>query len=478
LVAGIKKFVSHKSLSFFTVFFFLLIYLFVKDVTEFYHDAKGYWEYGRTFVRNGEFHIANYNYPMRGYLLPFICYIIQTIAQFLSVSEYIIFRVICAIFSAYSLTNIIPNFFSKLFNLKFQYLSRVTFSILFIFFWDGLLLYPLSDFSVVLVVISLNYLLELTKTKENEKGIFKLILNSLLMGICLGGAYYIRPIYLSVLILIFGFMMVYPIFEKDKNLKIRTLTLIFSMVGLLITTIPQIIINSNNFQTFSPTIQTQYDNPSNRSLYLTQLDWGIYIQRYESNVGETYPGPQIFFMDDMGKKIIETEGISYIQSYQQYFKVVIKYPVDFICIYARHIFNGLDHVYSDIFIKDINQNRIFFSFLNYSIIFIALSSIVYQNKRNRKIIWKFPEVALFLIFLSTVVLSIPTAVETRFFLPVYIIMYIFVSSLLTIDNFRKLDVTLLLKRYSLAYFLFIIICFVLSSSVFTTIEHGFTVLGQ
>lgn len=91
------------------------------------------------------------------------------------------------------------------------------------------------------------------------------------------GAYYVRPVYLIVWLTFSGIV----IFCLTKTKK-RILSA--AILGMLIVAIPQVCINRAHFNTSNSMIQTQ--SGIGKPLYLRQLEWGIYVQKYETNADE------------------------------------------------------------------------------------------------------------------------------------------------------------------------------------------------
>lgn len=61
--------------------------------------------------------------------------------------------------------------------------------------------------------------------------------------------------------------------------------LLFGIFRMLFIAMPQAGINYKHFNTWSPMIQTQLD--LGESLHLSQLEWGISMQKYETNIDDT-----------------------------------------------------------------------------------------------------------------------------------------------------------------------------------------------
>lgn len=149
-----------------------------------------------------------------------------------------------------------------------------------------------------------------------------------------------------------------------------------------------------------------------RSQLLHSLEW----QKVEWNAGDIhYPGTLVF-LDLRSQIIMVRENIDIRLGYlpiSQYLDLIKKYPIDFFTKYVRQFFSGLDIVYPEIYIRDLHQGRVLFSFVNYTLIFAALMVVIDTIiKRSRAIgIWA----AVLLSLTFPALISIPFIIETRFF---------------------------------------------------------------
>jgi hypothetical protein len=92
----------------------------------------------------------------------------------------------------------------------------------------------------------------------------------------------------------------------------------------------------------------------------------------------------------------------------------------------------MDITYRTPYVNQLNRGRVIFSLLNYSLQFIFLAAIIIWLPvllKEKRII------AHIVILVLPAFLSLPGAVEVRFFLPVYFIMYLTVTYLV-LPRFR------------------------------------------
>lgn len=296
----------------------------------------------------------------------------------------------------------------------------------------------------------------------------------ILVGMLWAAATNIRPSYLVVLPPLAVWTFLYYMNVNMYSLK-RCLGLLLAvLVGMFIVFSPQFVINTTNFN--KPTLFVLAELEG-RDLFLQQLVWGITIQKYETNVGNVYPVPQVRFFDLHGKRLLAQSNFT-LGSLKEYVQFVLRFPLDFVVIYARRIFNGLDVTYPSVYTSNIWKNANEIRLLNYSILFLALLYLFRQRSAKLSV---YTAVIPFIVMLPSVV-SIPTAIEVRFMLPVFFVVYGIVAYFSVPYLFRKpekqLDKNILLRTL-LLYVAFVVVFFMLSVNTFMELEFGNYILhGQ
>ena len=192
------------------------------------------------------------------------------------------------------------------------------------------------------------------------------------------------------------------------------------------------IINKKHNNTYSPMVLTENFSGGTQNLFLMQLNWGITYSKYETYVGEDgqYSGPGVKFTDKTGEKIIQLEG-AFPESIGGWFKLILKYPLDFMGIFGRHIVTYLTPTYSETYITNLNSNKTMIITLNILLFFVSGLNIF--NKRGKcnnkksgitaiadKYIW-------IILLLMPCLFIIPGAPEVRFFIALHVLLYVYVS---------------------------------------------------
>lgn len=457
---------------------FLLAVNLTQSSYTFYHDSLGYWILKDTFIVDGNFSFLNFDklYPgFRAYLFPFINYLISLLAIKIGIQDYLAYEVIMSIFYGTFLTIIVPDLIWKLFERKPNIIQTLLFGFLAIFFWRGSLFYPLSDllsfsflvFGSYFAVLSQNYWLL-----------------AFFAGIFWGGATHIRPIYQITLLPVLIWIIIFYITRKGLNFKKVLLRLSMLMLGFLTVYSPQLAINIDHYGIASPFVQTQ--KLLGIDAYTYQLVAGIWYQKYETNIGTSYPVPTVFFLDSHGEQILIDAGLKsepysvdgklgpdHEINRSEYFSLLLKYPLDFAVIFLRHLFNGLDITYNSTYVKNIFEASLFLRILNYTIWFLVLTFAA-KKIHIRKDPAFIPPIFMVLIFSLPSILAIPIGVEVRYMLSFHFLAYGFVS-FWVLPDFQGNAIFSDGANgflYVLKYITFVSVSLLLSINTFMNLQYG------
>lgn len=420
---NLKVYKNRKLLLWAICIFILVMYWIIFHPNELCGDAQSYWNRSLEFIVDGQFSFTNYASLLRGYVFPFILLLQrgfgvlpQTVEMFCWA---LTFMMMIAAIVVYQLPWIARNLFGK----ELSGRKILALEILFCIFWQGNLLYPLSDFYAVFF---LNYAIILFYKLNrfySEYSWIKNVIMAFAMGICVYITYSIRAMYVFFAIAVF---VVFFIQNIKKNIKKTALVLGAALLGCLFVSIPQIAINNVHASKLSPLVlgERNGEKINNKQLY-----WGLYYSRYETYVGDpdVYPHAGVIFEDKAGKAIIEKEGLQDLTPVQA-IKLYLKYPFDIIGIYGRHLLNAMDNRFPELYITDLYKSRIGYMLGNYCIWFAFFifwsaqrrvkGTTVRQGICNR---WQY----IGLMVLSSFVM-LAGAIEIRFFLPIYCMVYLYV----------------------------------------------------
>lgn len=434
------------------LFFSFLTFLLLSTVLKtdrFYYDAAHYWTSSTDFIRNNSFSFANYVTPYRGYFFPFMLMPFRAAAKLLGQQEVLFYNIFAAIAHPFFIVIILPRLIKEIFNKEIKLYMVAAFYALIMFFWYGLVIFPLSD---LWAIYFLCFSILIVKTQK--LGLWGIIP----AGISLGLACNIRPIYLCILPLFLIYILV-----QDGAIKRKAIALPALIIGIYLAWIPQVMINKANFNTYSPMIQTHVTFGD--GLYFTQLNLGFAVEKFETNAADAAK-PEVKYFNKKALAIIEKENLPKdrpFQSIGSIFYLFTKFPLDFFSIYASHIFNGFDIKYPETYITDFHRSRLLFSLLNYTVIFIGLF-LFFVNYKTVFSSWE--NILILSIFILPVILVIPTQLEVRFFLPIHLLLYA-ACCFCSYPIFKEKRYYLLLL---LLYVLFIGFCFYISHSTIADIS--------
>ncbi len=283
----------------------------------------------------------------------------------------------------------------------------LAFNVLVFLYFRGYASYPLTDVPALAALLGALCLIKISAA-------------GLLPGLLLGLAINFRPVYLIAAVPVFVLVAWRARYSWRNHLKSAAVNRCGAfVVGLCLVLGPQVYINQHNFDRLS--LMPPTDIVYGQGLYLYQLQTGIGVQKLEGNVGVEYPDPQVHFMEPTGKSIVASENA---RSYGELLRLYSKYPIEFMAIYARHLFSGLDVKFPTVYIKNPYLKYWWLSLINYSMIFVFLSTCTNVAKlRVDRVAFGAVVAAPLLLVLA----AVPTTVEVRFFLPLHLLIYAVVT---------------------------------------------------
>jgi hypothetical protein len=246
------------------------------------------------------------------------------------------------------------------------------------------------------------------------------------------------------------------------------------VAGLVLASIPQMLVNHNLSNSWSPLGQTQgadYMVAGKPNLYLWQLNHGLSIQKYETNIGQDYPSAPVNFLDPVGAAVLQKNQVAEFPTLGAYLQAALHQPADFAALYARHLFNGLDVQYPRVYVTRIYKSAIGLALINYTLWFAALLVVFWA--------WRPPAGAMAGIALVLAALllpsaaAIPTVIECRFLVPLHLIIYALVAfGWPAAWSWRQWARSPMKWQLVGVYFLFLLGCVTLSASVQANLQHG------
>lgn len=420
-----------KTHSFCIVFLILIIIHQVHNINDFPFDSNTYW------LLSTSTSVANFPNVVRGYVYAYLLFPIHALSDAINDSSRIVFRIATSAIYAYLLTGPIATFFLQCFGGHLTAIRRILFASLTISIFPGLFLYPLSDIPAALALI---IAISLADCAERKNWLAFLLFS----GAAASAAYNIRTIYLFAFI---ALMLIIPfVFLRSKSWSNRGLGLVAFVLGAFIVALPQMTINKRIHDVATPLV---FATVNGKSLMSTQLFWGITIQRYETYNGGDTPAPSLYYRDPAGIALrsLDESLLSDAPTVADYISLVAKHPVQFLGIYGRHFINGIDVRDGLVYVKKPSANKSIVAFLCYSLFFFG--TLIFCTRQNTRWI----EVAYLAPLLIPVLAILPGAVETRFFMPLYLVLFGAITT-----QFEWFAFSTLLKRHWMpilaAYMLF------------------------
>lgn len=409
---------KYDTILFWAVCILLSVLQYFYGLQHFYFDAERYWESGRELKVDGVFSLSNH-VTQRGILFPLFNYALIEFLGYLNWHEISFFKCISTVFCTWGFWYLLPQLYVKTTGKTLGVWHKMALVAITNLFWFRYFSCPLSDFLCFFLLLWGFLLL----WPEHVSPAFSRtsLLRIMLVGLICGFIFNTRPIYVLLLAM---YPLFYAIISRNKwsaKLAHIALLLFFAMA----INIPQYIVNQKVWKadTFFQPTDKYYEG---KSLYLMQLKWGLYVQKYETYVGDSacYRAvPAFYYHNRLTAVSVEQPVVQQIETYGQYIQYLIAHPV---CIvwFAKNVFNGLDIQYNTPYVYHLKPN-LWFTILNYAIWFIGfvLIGLCWRSWAASK---GFLIILGYLLF--TAVLSIPTAIESRFLLALYCIIYLVVVS--------------------------------------------------
>lgn len=455
----------------FAMYAVLLMLTYIYRDFRMYGDAFGYFYLSDYFITDGSFAFSNYSASFRSYLFSFILLPIRLFAGAINVNDYNVFRIVFGlIFSAF-FAIFLPHAIERVFKIRINFLQRLLYLGFLLCLWGNTFMFSLSDMPAFMINIIGLYLI--FKASE-EKKVWLQILFMVLAGMSMGGSRLIRQIYklgmlLAVLLII--------ILNLRKGRRKNLLLLLPYIVGVAIIFTPQLLVNIKNFDIYSPYAQTQLalgDRMFNR------IKLGFYYSEAVGYIGvkdviirtvdpgrlvilnESVKGPySYFFGSPQGSVLMNKMGVEDITSMDLYIRSIIKYPLDFIALWASRLFSGLDLNFPKIYVEELKTAGWIYSMLNYTVIFLAAKMLIAAKWFKKEVLAKTLMIAIILIPVAAACL---TVIEERFMLPIHMVFYMMIAFNPQTKEFLsknpKFNFGLLI-----VYIVFIILSFALSANL-------------
>jgi hypothetical protein len=389
-----------------------MLVAFLQGAKVFYFDSGNYWTLGDSFVKHGDFSLLNFDSPLRGYLLPLVDHGLQGLADAFGWTS----STSAKLFNVFTFSVLGALLAPRLAELcwperRWNVQRRLGLTALLIVFWSGYLNFPLSDFPALALV-----LLALVAVARSDRPGWMLV-----AGFAGGGAIDIRPSYV-MLAPVLLLLVAWASFERrgrrdSPSLARQAICLGLLVVGFVIVSAPQSLISHRNFNIWSFVPGTA------AHLESLQLTEGLRLQRVGGYVGAGHP-PLMIYEDQDGSKLLGEQKHHTVTGFGQYLGLVTNHPVAMGGLFARHVLNGLDQRYSTPYIEHLDSDsHRWMRLAGFLLVFLALLRLIWPAARRSLGVgrWRYP-LALLICCLT----AVPSAMEPRYMLPVYLLSYMLV----------------------------------------------------
>ncbi len=409
----------HQKIAAFTITLLLMFAAqFSLKTTKFIGDANAYWHYS-SFIFNMDFPQV-----MRGYSYPLFLAFPRWLYDSYPVLGFAPLYILQATIFAFSLSILLPYVFTNLIGGQVSLIRRIIPASLVALFYPGLIAYPLSDLpSFCMILASLALIISGSRQEDLHRSIFAFFF----AGIAAYSAYNTRTIYIFTILLLIPIIPLIAL--KNQTTLSKTVLFITFFLGVSAASIPQALINLKHLGIPNPLVVTNFKNTS---LYASQLKWGVTIQRFEGKynpeTGSLYP---VYYLDPAGEKTFKDHsmGVGPV-TIPWFMKILASDPIPFLKIYIRHFINGMDIRDAEIYTTTPSKDRKMRSIASVSISIFGLFCTGWLLMRRdsqclrRK---KYIHAAWTFLLIFPVLAITPSAIETRFYLPLHIIAWCSIS---------------------------------------------------
>lgn len=389
---------------------FLLLSTLLKT-DAFYHDSATYWYSNATFFKNGSFNFTNYDVSYRGYFFPLFLMPAHALSKILGGYDFLLYNLFAAVGHSFFIVVILPLLIKETFYKEIKLYMIIAFYAMIMFFYYGYIVFPLTDLWAIYFFCS-----AILIVKTQKFGLWGVAFAGVILGLTCNT----RPIYLCLVPL----FIIYTLLQNSSANR-RVAVFLILIFGVYLAWLPQVIINKANYNTYSPLIQTHLTFGD--GLYFTQLNLGFIVEKYESDVSKPPDQQAVYYYNRRALSIIEKEQLPPQKPFKDKSSIIelfAKYPVDFFRIYSSHIFNAMDIKYPECYTSDYYRSRLLFSLINYTVIFIGLVLLFVNYKTIfNAVFYDWKNILLLSMVLLPVILTTPTQLEVRFFLPIHLALY-------------------------------------------------------
>ena len=269
----------------------------------------------------------------------------------------------------------LPNLYQRIIGGTTSTAKRTLLALIIAVIFPGLISYPLSDApSFVLTVYSVSCVFSAKDRNSLTKKPFYLMIAGMLSY----AAYNTRTIYLFS----FAAIALAAVAVTIGDAWVKTVCLLAFLSGSLIGAAPQMAINKKYYDNFSPFITTGLQGDS---LYVSQLMWGLIVDRYETYIEKGQAGgTPVFYANTRGIELLKEQGVDLTNPHMSdYVEIALNHPGALLTIYLRHAASAIDARDGDVYTTTHSYDKSIESFLYLMLVIVGLSQLAMSLTANK-----------------------------------------------------------------------------------------------
>jgi len=376
----------------------------------FYFDSGGYWYLSESFTWSGHFSFYNFQDALRGYSWPLILWTLRNVSEVFMSNQSLMVQGFNATVFALVGAVLAPRLAAIAWpRVSWNITRRLVLTAIILVYWSGYLSFPLSDFPALAAA-----LLALVAVYRADSPAWLLV-----AGLAGALALNIRPAYVllpPVLIVLLAWSWIEGRNTQSISTRRRVLCIVALLAGLAIVSVPQSLSHHKHYGGFDPI-------PGSSDLQRLQYTSGLKLQRYETYVNTK---PHIDYLDPHTDEIVAGLKSGSVEGTGEYLGLVIDHPLTMAGVFLRHVVNGFDQRYTSPFVETLESNRsgtsaawhLLLRIGGFLMVFLALARVVWPAGRRSLEPARWRYAAALLVCAAS---SVPSAIETRFLLPGYLL---------------------------------------------------------
>jgi hypothetical protein len=384
----------------------------IQGVRPFYADSEGYWQLSQSFTATGHFSLESFVSTQRGYFLPLVIYCLRTFSDGTFDGESTAITVFNSVLFALIGAVLVPRLAELAWpKQSWGLLRRLAAVTLLLVCWGGDLNYPLTDFPG----LAMGMIAIVAIGRADNPGWM------LLAGMAAAAAVNLRPAYLLLwpaLAVLLALTWFRQRGAPHASAARRALCVSALVVGFVLVSLPQSLSAHRYFNTWNPM--------PGATAHLAEV---VYSQGMEAQRWDSYERPvgtlnAISYDYPSAKRLLDEQPEKRIKSLSQYVSIVADHPGIMLPLIFRHFINGLDIRYNTIYVENIaSGGRLWLRVIGFILVFLALVRLLWAAARRSlsRARWSYPAVLL-----ACYVPSLASVSETRYMLPVEMLMYMLV----------------------------------------------------